>query len=128
MRPALRNVLKMETVPPNSSNIADAVREFVASARSTSVEKVTLNQSLFHDLGVDGDDAFDLLTGFSVRFNVSLESFDFRKYFGVEAPSGPVAFFVELFTQEKSEKLRRLEIVDLVKAASAGRFPSDAGT
>jgi acyl carrier protein len=106
--------------------ITNAVTEFVASARSTSVEKVTLNKSLFHDLGIDGDDAVDLINGFAAQFDVSLEGFDFQEYFGPEATSGPIEFFVELLTKEKYRKLRRLEIADLVKAASVGRFSEQA--
>jgi acyl carrier protein len=116
----------MKTVPPNSTAIVNSVREFIASTLSTSVEKVTLEKSLFHDLGVDGDDALDLINGFSVKFNVSLKGFDFQKYFGNEAASGPVAFFVELFKKESSGKLLRLEVADLVRAASNGSFFDDA--
>lgn len=112
----------MKTVPQGSAGIEKSVRDFVAAARSTSVEKVTLDKSLFHDLGVDGEDAVDLMNGFAVEFNVSLEGFDFQKYFGAEAASGPMAFFLELFTKEKSGKLHRLEISDLVWAASNGRL------
>ena len=117
----------MKTVPSNSEVIANAVREYVAAARSISVEKITLSKSLFHDLGVDGDDASDLINGFAAQFNVSLEGFDFQKYFGAEAASGPIAFFVELFTKEKSSKLCPLRISDLVNAASNGRFSDDVG-
>ena len=112
----------MKTVPQSSAAIANSVREFIAPARSMSVEKVTLDKSLFHDLGIDGDDAFDLINGFAVEFNISLEGFDFQKYFGTEAASGPIAFFVELVTKKESQKLHRLEISDLVRAASNGRF------
>lgn len=53
---------------------------------------------------------------------MSLEGFDFHKYFGAEAASGPIEFFVELFTKNKSAKLLPLRISDLVDAASNGRF------
>mgnify|MGYP001029933918 CR=1 FL=1 len=112
----------METAPPSSITIERAVREFVATARSMPLDNISLNQSLFHDLGIDGDDAFDLIKKFSVRFNVSLDDFNFQKYFGCEAASGPIALLVELFTKENSRKLRRLEVADLVRAASDGRF------
>lgn len=112
----------MKTARPSSPVIADAVRAFVATARSTSVEEVSLNKSLFHDLGIDGDDAVELINGFAIRFDVSLDGFDFQKHFGAEAAGGPIAFLVELFKKEKSRKLRRLEIIDLVRAASEGRF------
>jgi acyl carrier protein len=116
----------MEIVLPSSPPIENAVREFVATARYTSVDKVTLDKSLFHDLGVDGDDAVELINGFAAQFNVSLDGFDYQKYFGAEVASGPVVFLVELFKKEKSGKLRRLEIADLVRAATNGRFSDSA--
>lgn len=118
----------MKTVPPNSTAVVNSVREFIASALSISVEKITLEKSLFHDFGVDGDDAFDLINGFSEKFNVSLKGFEFQKYFGNEAASDPVTFFFELFKKEKSGKLLRLEVADLVRAVSNGSFFDDVSS
>ena len=115
----------METVPSNSPCIANAVRKFVASERSIPADNVTLEKSLFHDLGIDGDDAVELINRFAIRFNVNLEGFCFRKYFGPEGAPGPITFLSEVFWKKQSGKLLRLEISDLVRAASDGKFSDD---
>lgn len=111
---------------PNKPSEID-VKLFIAATLGTKLESLSDHASLFHDLGVDGDDASDLINGFAAQFNVSLEGFDFQKYFGAETASGPIAFFVELFTKEKSAKLCPLRISDLVNAASNGKFSDDVG-
>lgn len=117
----------MESVPGTHTDLVQAVREFVAVALSAPLATVTLHKSLFHDLGVDGDDACELLEGFAARFNVNLDGFDMRQHFGPEGFISPVAFFVELLTGRGAKGMRRLEIADLIKAASTGTLSNDAG-
>lgn len=73
-------------------------------------------------MGIDGDDAVELINGFAIRFDVSLDGFDFKKNFATEAVGGAIAFFIELFKKEKSRNLRRLEIVDLVRCIGGKIF------
>ncbi len=41
------------------------------------------------DLGVTGEDAFDLIQNFSKKFNVDIENFEYKKYFYPE----PISIF-----------------------------------
>ena len=47
-------------------------------------EKININSSIQDDLGVDGDDAGDLMREYSQKFRVDLSAFEFKKYFGDE--------------------------------------------
>lgn len=78
--------------------------------------------SLFHDLGVDGDDAVDFLNEFSGYFNVSLNKFNFNEYFGAESSPTPWGLVSELITKSNFLKTRRLEIKDLIQAVKSGEL------
>jgi len=66
-------------------DLEQRVMWFVADIRGTKVEKLHLGSRLCHDLGVDGDDAVEMLTKFSQIFEVDMSRFEFGKYFGPEA-------------------------------------------
>lgn len=79
----------MKTAPPTHLTIEHAVKEFVATARSMPLENISLNQSLFHDLSIDGDDAFDLVEKFSVRFMSAWTILIFRNILVAKRQVGP---------------------------------------
>jgi acyl carrier protein len=82
-------------------------------------EKINLTDSLFHDLGVDGDDASDLLKEYSKSFNVSLVNFNINKYFGPEGTS-LINIIYELFTRHSFKTIPRLTVQDLIIAVNLG--------
>ena len=56
--------------------VRDQIREYKKSiTRETSIE---------NDLGVTGEEAAELLSSFSAKFNVDISKFDFDKYFNEE--------------------------------------------
>lgn len=87
---------------------------------------------LGQDLGVDGDDAEELMQAFAAQFNVDLDGFNFGRHFGSEAPTNPLVLlglllrgiFSKLpFPQTKQPtSLMPITINDLVRAAEAGRW------
>jgi acyl carrier protein len=67
-----------------------AVREFVSEELGVPAARIKPETRLLHDLGVDGDDAGDLLHHFSARFHVDLSAFRFSWHFGPEAGRNPL--------------------------------------
>lgn len=64
--------------------LAQAVLKLVAECAGVDVEQISLDTAINLDLGVDGDDAAELLEAFSSRFAVDLATFRFDRYFGSE--------------------------------------------
>ena len=57
----------------------------VAEQTGVSPSRITATTRIGEDLGVDGDDASDLLTAFASRFHVDLAGFQFARHFCPEA-------------------------------------------
>jgi acyl carrier protein len=68
-------------------------------------------------LGVDGDDASDLISKFAHKFDVDMSSYDWRDYFGAEGWD-----LLALFRRRKP-----LSIADLYHAASNHTWPEQTG-
>src|SRR3954453_7075274 len=64
---------------------AQEVLRFVADRCGVRKDKLTLDTTLFGDLGMDGDDADEFFEDFSKRFKVDLRGLDLPKHFGSEA-------------------------------------------
>jgi acyl carrier protein len=58
---------------------------FVVEETGHPVENITLETSLFGDLGADGEDGMAFIQKSSNRFDVDIAMFVHRKYFGPEA-------------------------------------------
>ncbi len=58
--------------------------EFLSTQLSIPKKKIHLEDSLFHDLGIDGDDAIEVINEYSKRFDVSIANFNVDEYFGAE--------------------------------------------
>jgi len=52
-----------------------------------SKKPVTKNTRLYHDMNVYGDEADELITAYSKKFNVDISAFRFSDYFPVEGDS-----------------------------------------
>jgi hypothetical protein len=74
------------------SALANEVTQFVADARGMSPNRILPTSRLLEDLGLDGDDALELMLDFFARFHVSKGGFVFNQYFGPEAGWSPLAF------------------------------------
>ncbi|WP_338758682.1 DUF1493 family protein [Massilia sp. METH4] len=116
----------MTRVRQSNPELEQLMIRFVADELRCPLKCVNLSTSLFHDIGVNGDDAADFVDCFSDRFNVSLDGFEFDRYFGPERPGTLVeifqVMFAKIFTSRRRSKFQRLEVIDLIRAAEDGRF------
>jgi acyl carrier protein len=84
-------------------------------------DRISLESCLNHDLGIDGDDAAELLSEYAAAFGVDMSGFHFSKYFQGEPHlfnwwvPGPIA------------KLSPVTVRDLVEAARQKKWRGDGG-
>ena len=69
-------------------NGLDIAKTLIAAALNKSPEDISGELRLFHDLGIDGDDAEELLIEVRDKHNVNFDEFNFSEYFGSEAGAG----------------------------------------
>jgi acyl carrier protein len=110
--------MKKETLPPDTVN---AVIDLICRCRGNARWKVTLDAELGDDLGIDGDDAAELLGAFAEEFKVDLSAFDFDAHFGPEAGFNP---FVRIYGKAAGTLpvYKPLTVRALVVAAIEGRL------
>ena len=105
-------------------DLLQKVKFMIADQCSVPMEKLKGETRLLHDLGIDGDDAVELLERYGKEFGVDLATFKFDEYFGTEGcnPFCPfVVLFSVLFRRKKFRdfKAKPLTINDLVRAAES---------
>lgn len=103
-------------------DISDEVKFFISTHLSVPLKKIKDNASLFHDLGVDGDDAQEFMVEYSRKFDVDIDGINFEQYFGDESSGNPLSFLTELFTKSSYKDLKRLEVMDLIKAVESKKL------
>jgi acyl carrier protein len=115
------------------TEINKQIIQFIAHQISEKPEKIFLETRINIDLGVDGDDAVELLDEFSTLFNVDLSHFQHDKYFGPEAGGGDLIGLIlwtlywtycKVFGKiyNPSYSVAPITIQDLVKAVETGRL------
>lgn len=102
----------------NENDLSDAVISFLSEELSINKLKICNDTRIFHDLGVDGDDADELISNYSDKFNVSIKEFSFSTYFGSEASLTPASFVKHLLG--KSKKTKPLFVKDFINGATKG--------
>ena len=126
----------IEEVPQDELNpeLYARVKTFVAEFWSTSEEKLKPGTLLADDLGIAGDDGYELLEAFCEEFGIqNMCEIDAAEYFGTEG-CNPFEIYVMLyywiFDKEKFDNYgsdTSLTLRDLVKSAEAKRWiPSEA--
>ncbi len=101
-----------------TATTADVIA-FISHGLSIPAKVIDESSSLFHDLGVDGDDAGDFLATFAKQFDVSLEQFVFSDYFGDETSGTPFSLLLSML-RDSDSSFKRLEVRKLVEAAQSG--------
>ena len=91
--------------------------KFLSTFCSVNQKKITMMTSLRDDLGVDGEDAEELMLAYSKKFNVDLSNFKFDRYFCSEYPSSILDFFYGLFCKSH---LDTVLVKDLIHFAELG--------
>jgi acyl carrier protein len=100
----------------------EEIKEFTAKTLAIPVNKISEETSLFHDLGVDGDDAQDFLNEFSRVFGVNMSKFHYSEFFGSEGAPSPLAFIKEILMEAHYKQKKRLRVIDLFQAANTGEL------
>lgn len=93
------------------------VLAFISEELRVKTDELLSDTSLFHDLGVDGDDAADFLFAYSKKFGVNCDNFKFDDHFGNEA-SLSIGSLLSKGLNKSSKK--RLTVGKLIKAAESG--------
>lgn len=101
----------------SNGDIGERVIFFISEYLSVPKKNITMDTSLFYDLGVDGDDAREFINSYSREFGVSLNEFEFDSYFGPEQSSSVMRIFLSIFKREKLNDVKNLKVRDLVDAA-----------
>ncbi len=106
------------------SNLEAQVVEFVAHNLGVRVSKLRMDARLFHDLGVDGADGWELLEEFAERFHVDMTTLELDRHFGPEAGANPLTFVRWLFDPafRRGDQMQPIRIKDLIQAATARRW------
>jgi hypothetical protein len=105
------------------------VQKFVAENAGTTVNRLEFSTTLRGDIGLEGDDAFEMMTAFAQQFNVDMRTYVHDKHFG---PEGCGCFPLTLVLYWlRSEALPRtpwlgeevpITVGNLVEAARAGKW------
>ncbi|WP_324282069.1 DUF1493 family protein [Cyanobacterium aponinum UTEX 3221] len=97
------------------------VKEIVSQVTGYDVSELSLKNDLYLDLGVDGDDAVELLEQFSQEFQIDMSDFKFEKYFGCEAGFTPFTFITTIFFSS-TNKFKSLTIEKLINIAQQQKW------
>lgn len=100
-----------------TENVCIFLSDYLRLARKS----VSINSRLLQDLGVDGDDAADVLAAFSKKFNVDLSGLELSRHFGPEASFNPLTWLGQLLTRGRSKPIT-ITVKDLVISARRGRW------
>lgn len=63
------------------NQLDNEVVELIAAESGTRKDKVALSSTLLGDLGIDGDDAWELLESLNERFGVDFSEIEFKRHF-----------------------------------------------
>lgn len=94
------------------------LKKYIEARNLIAPEKITIDTSIENDLGLTGDDAVDFIHDFSKTFHVSIENFQFQKYFRPEGTS----LLSTLFGNQKPSKIEDMKLKHLVDAIVKGRL------
>ncbi len=100
------------------------LKSFLSTFLGIKEEEINFADSLFHDLGVDGDDASELLKNYSSNFNVDIDDFEFENYFGVEASASLVQVIFKGLIKSDEHDRKKLTVEDLANGVKLGRLES----
>jgi hypothetical protein len=105
-----------------SSDVVKQVFDLVARKAGTTADLIGPNVRILHDLGIDGDDADDLLRELSERCQIDLTSFEFSRYFRSEPSLLSLFWFLPSQRKERLQNKVPLTVSDLIRAANTGRI------
>lgn len=102
----------------------DILYSFLIKQAGVTIEELSDEALLEDDLGISGDDAFELIVAFGKEFSVDVSNFMVADYFSGEGDSILPAI-VNFFTGRKEKKRLELRLKHLEKAMIAGRLDEE---
>jgi acyl carrier protein len=102
----------------------EEVVALVARKTGISASKITPEKT-FYQLGIDGDDAVELIDELCERYKVPVEGVNLRRYIGPEASFGVISHIFNALTRKshvEPEERKELRISDLIKTAEDHRW------
>lgn len=105
------------------SELETHIIRFLRERTGARKTEITGSTELFRDLGVDGDDARELLGAFEQEFRVNMSGCKFDSFFGPEAGTTPITLIKSMTSSRRDRTLLRPITVDnLIEAAEAGEW------
>ena len=101
-----------------NASLNEKVLQLVAKKTGLQLAKLTMDSRLLHDLGVDGDDAAELLTSFADEFRVDMTTFRFSKHFRPEPSLLDLISFLRSPHQDDLSTKIPITLRDLADAAT----------
>jgi acyl carrier protein len=102
------------------------LKEFIVQQAGVDENEITPDTRLYEDLGIYGDDAFELLIEYGKKFNVDVSKFMAADYFEGEGGKGLIDVIysvIKFFTGSiPSTKLNVLRVNDLENGIKAGKL------
>jgi acyl carrier protein len=102
-------------------SIEQEVIELVASKTGKSRAKITPEKT-FYDLGIDGDDAVELIDELCERYQVPVEGVELRKYIGPEGAFTVANHVFNAVARKGGTERKELKISNLIKTAEDHRW------
>jgi hypothetical protein len=105
-------------------NLEREILQLVSELTGLPLNRVGLESSLFHDLGVDGADGWEMIEELAKRYHLDVSEVCMEKYFGPEAAATPQTLIHWLISPafRKGEKFTPILVRDLVACARAGKW------
>jgi acyl carrier protein len=101
--------------------IEEEVIGLVSQKTGIALQKITPEKT-FYQLGIDGDDAVELISELCERYEVPTQQIDLRKYIGPEGGFGVINHLFNAVSRRKSVEQKELRIRDLIKTAVDRRW------
>ncbi len=104
----------------NIQNEVKIIEVFLSEETGISVSDISIKSDLLKDLGIDGDDAVELIIKFGDKFGVDIQKFNYQDYFGLEGAFCPL--FLLMPSWWKRKHIKSLTVSDLIDAVKKGKL------
>lgn len=88
--------------------------EFINEETGLKINESDFDLRIEKDLGIYGDEAFDLINKFSSTFDVSIKKFEFNKYFNNEQDKIS-RFILSIFIKMEKQDLTILDLKNAIE-------------
>ena len=104
----------------NVQNEVKIIEVFLSEETGISIDDISIKSDLLKDLGIDGDDAIELIVKFGEKFGVDIKKFNYQDYFGPEGAFFPLFFLMPSWWKRKH--MKSLTVSDLIDAVKKGKL------